>query len=244
MDRRAARAVDRVRASAVLFDWRGTLAHSPPRRWWAERGLEAAGRPAIDQQVARVEAALHEAGAVDGIDASAEVHRRETLAIFARHGLDDALAAALYALDADPANHPLYPDAEPVLRDLKAQGVAIAVVSDFHVDLRPMLAAQGVAELCDCCIVSSEHGVQKPDVRIFTLALDALGVPASHALMVGDRASHDGGAAAAGITTLILPPPPAEVVPRGLDVVIGFVEERRAVTAGPAAARGCRRSDP
>jgi len=31
--------------AAVLFDWRGTLAHSPPPRRWAERGLEAAGRP-------------------------------------------------------------------------------------------------------------------------------------------------------------------------------------------------------
>jgi len=31
--------------AAVLFDWRGTLAHSPPPRRWAGRGLEAAGRP-------------------------------------------------------------------------------------------------------------------------------------------------------------------------------------------------------
>ena len=161
---------------------------------------------------------------MDGIDTSMDVHRRETLAIFGRHGLDDALAVALYALDADPANHPLYPDAEPVLRDLRARGIAIAVVSDFHVDLRPMLGAAGVADLCDCCIVSAEYGVQKPDVRIFRLALEALGIPASQALMVGDRASHDGGAADAGITTLILPPPPAELVPRGLDAVIRFVD--------------------
>ena len=209
--------------AAVLFDWRGTLAHSPPPRWWAERGLEAVGRPAHEQHVNPVEAALREAGALDGVDASAEVHRRETLAVFERHGLDAALAAALYALDADPANHPLYPDAEPVLRDLKTRGIAVAVVSDFHVDLRPMLAAEGVAALCDVCVVSAEHGVQKPDARIFGLALERLDVPASRALMVGDRASHDGGAADAGITTLILPPPPPELVPRGLDAVTRLV---------------------
>jgi HAD superfamily hydrolase (TIGR01509 family) len=175
-------------------------------------------------EIIRIEAALREAGAVDGIDTSIELHRRETLAIFGRHGVDDALATALYALDADPVNHPLYPDAEPVLRHLRALGIAIAVVSDFHVDLRPMLAAAGVAELCDCCIVSAEHGVQKPDVRIFELALETLGIRAWQALMVGDRASHDGGAADAGITTLILPPPPVALVPRGLDAVIRFVD--------------------
>jgi len=61
-------------------------------------------------------------------------------------------------------------------------------------------------------------------VRIFEPALEALGIPASQALMFGDRASHDGGAADAGITTLILPPPPAEFAPRGLDAVIRFVD--------------------
>jgi HAD superfamily hydrolase (TIGR01509 family) len=213
-----------VKVAAVLFDWRGTLAHSPPPRWWAERGLEAAGRTLDDEEIDRIEGALREAAAVDGIDASADVHRRETLAVFRRHGLDDALAEALYALDADPANHPLYPDAEPVLRELKARGAAIAVVSDFHVDLRPMLAAQGVADLCEACIVSFEHGIQKPDPRVFGIALEALDVAASRALMVGDRASHDGGAADAGIATLILPPPPADPVPRGLDIVTRIAE--------------------
>lgn len=207
-------------ARTVLFDWRGTLAHSPPPRWWARRGLEALGWPAADATLRRIEAALAAAGALDGIDASAAVHRRETLGVLRRHGLDEALAGTLYALDADPANHPLFPDAAPVLRELRSRDVAVAVVSDFHVDLRPMLAAHGVADLVAACIVSAEHGVQKPDPRIFRLALAAVGVPASAALMVGDRASHDGAAAAVGIPTLILPPPPAELAPRGLDLVL------------------------
>ena len=68
--------------------------------------------------------------------------------------------------------------------------------------------------------MSAAHGVQKPDPRIFELALEALGAGAPETLMVGDRASHDGGAAAAGIATLILPPPPAALAPRGLDIVL------------------------
>jgi HAD superfamily hydrolase (TIGR01509 family) len=182
-----------------------------------------AGRALDTHELDRIEAALREAGALEGIDASAELHRRETLAVFRRHGIDDELADGLYALEADPANHPLYPDAAPVLHELKARGAGIAVVSDFHVDMCPMLAAEGIADLCDACIVSAEHGVQKPDPRIFRIALDALDVDATGTLMVGDRASHDGGAAGVGIATLILPPPPADLVPRGLDVVLRIV---------------------
>jgi len=57
---------------------------------------------------------------------------------------------------------------------------------------------------------------------MFTLALDAVGVQPDEALMVGDRASHDGGAAAVGIATLILPLR-RELGPRGLDVVLRLV---------------------
>lgn len=214
----------------VLFDWRGTLAHSPPPRWWAERALQTVSGVPDDDAAGRIERALREAGAVDGIDASADMHRQETLAVFRRYGLDDAVAEALYSLDADPVNHPLYPDASAVLRELDAQGLKIAVVSDFHTDLRPMLAAHGIDGLIEACIVSAEHGVQKPDPRIFQIALAALGVAPAEALMVGDRASHDGGAADAGIATLILPPPPADLVPRGLEIVLQMV--RRATAAG------------
>ena len=188
-----------MNVAAVLFDWRGTLAHAPPPRWWAERGLETAGRALDSHELCRIE--------------------------------------ALYALDPDPVNHPLYPDAAPVLRELKARGARIAVVSDFHVDLRPMLAAGGVADLCDACIVSAEHGVQKPDPRIFEIALAALTADATGTLMVGDRASHDGGASGAGITTLILPPPPAALLPRGLDVVLRLVGERRRQDSGRRSTR-------
>jgi HAD superfamily hydrolase (TIGR01509 family) len=204
---------------AVLIDWRGTLAHCPPPGWWAERAFESIGRPATAGALSSAAAALEEAGDLPDIDSSPDVHREATLRVFLRHGLDPELAGALYGLDADPATHPLYPDAEEVLHEIRARGVVIALVSDIHLDLRPVLAHLGTADLVDAWVLSFEHGIQKPDPRMFTLALDALEVSPEHALMVGDRASHDGGAAAAGVATLILPPPPERLEPRGLDVV-------------------------
>jgi FMN phosphatase YigB (HAD superfamily) len=59
----------------------------------------------------------------------------------------------------------------------------------------------------------------KPEPEAFLTALRLLEVDAGAALMVGDRASRDGGAAAVGITTLLLPPVPNDS-PRGLDAVL------------------------
>jgi FMN phosphatase YigB (HAD superfamily) len=91
------------RTRAVLFDWRGTLAHAPPARWLAERALAASGRPRTDVVLDGIDAALEEAAWLPGVDASAGVHREATMRVFAAHGLDRDLALALYALDADPA---------------------------------------------------------------------------------------------------------------------------------------------
>jgi putative hydrolase of the HAD superfamily len=81
------------------------------------------------------------------------------------------------------------------------------VVSNFHRDLRPAIAAHGLADYVDAVVISSEHGFQKPDTRMFTMALDLLGVEASDALMVGDWAPNDGVAVSIGIDTLLLPMP-------------------------------------
>ena len=55
--------------------------------------------------------------------------------------------------------------------------------------------------------------------------LEALGVSAERALMIGDRASHDGAAAAVGIASYILPGPSREGSrePRGLEAVLRLV---------------------
>jgi hypothetical protein len=50
-------------------------------------------------------------------------------------------------------------------------------------------AAHGIADRFDAWVLSFEHGIQKPDARMFTLALAALEVRSQVALMLGDRAS-------------------------------------------------------
>jgi HAD superfamily hydrolase (TIGR01549 family) len=109
------------------------------------------------------------------------------------------------------------------VRALHARGIRIALVSDIHVDLRPEFEAAGLAKYFNAFVLSFEHGVQKPDRAIFEIALGALEVDASDALMVGDRPSHDGGAVRAGITTLLMPPSTSADLPVGLDRVLALV---------------------
>src|SRR5919197_4093622 len=97
------------------------------------------------------------------------------------------------------------------------------IVSDIRYQLAPHFDHYGLAQFVDSYTLSFEHGVQKPHPRLFEITLEQLGVTAAESLMVGDRASRDGGAAAVGITTLILPPVP-NYTPRGLDIVLHLLQ--------------------
>ena len=79
----------------------------------------------------------------------------------------------------------------------------------------------GLDPFFDCYVLSFEHGIQKPDPAIFELATGLLGTEPAETLMVGDRASHDGGGAAAGLPTYLLPRQ-GEFGPRGLDRVVAL----------------------
>lgn len=103
---------------------------------------------------------------------------------YSEANLDSALAEALYALDLDAVAHPFYEDVPETLQQLKTLGIKVAIVSDIHFDLRPEFELLGLDGLVDAHILSFEHGVQKPDPRIFMLALEHLDLSASDALSV------------------------------------------------------------
>ena len=197
---------------AILFDWRGTLVALPSAARWVEQSLRRAGRNASPPEVDEVRAALRAAIGQPEIravwsrtDVSAAVHRSSYYAMFAAAGLDAELADSLYAEESDPANNEFAADAHRTLHTLHDAGVRTAIVSDIHFDLRPAFAAAGLAGCVDSYVLSFQHGVQKPDEEMFRIALRELAVTPAEALMVGDRATHDGAAVDVAIPTLLLP---------------------------------------
>lgn len=200
----------------VLLDWRGTLVVAPTSRWLATAALERLGRAAdsgaIDWVLERLESADSTRVDSSQIDIDAEKHCAAYAEWFAAAGLDDELAAAMYACESDVGSNPFGCDVERLLHVLSDAGVRIGIISDIHVDPRPVFSQRRLpdgrtwAELMTAWVLSYEAGLAKPDPAVFTLALDRLGLPADRVLMVGDRGAWDGASAEVGITALIVPP--------------------------------------
>jgi len=78
----------------------------------------------------------------------------------------------------------------------------MAVVTNGAVTLqRAKIARAGLSPFfpADAVIISAEVGFEKPDARIFKIAEERLGVPASEVLFIGDHVENDiAGAARAG----------------------------------------------
>ncbi|HEY8514865.1 MAG TPA: HAD-IA family hydrolase [Candidatus Binatia bacterium] len=113
---------------------------------------------------------------------------------------------AAFAHYAQPSAWRVDPDAVAVLRELRARGLRLAVVSNFDARLHGVLAGLGLAELVDVVLPSSEAGAAKPDPAIFRRALALLGgLPAARCLHVGDSLREDvDGATAAGLRAVWL----------------------------------------
>jgi putative hydrolase of the HAD superfamily len=100
------------------------------------------------------------------------------------------------------------------LRTLAATGVTLGVVSNADGSVAARLREQEVLQVgpgigveVGCVIDSGEVGINKPDPRIFTIALDALGVEPHEAWYLGDMPGIDVvGARAAGLRPFIIDP--------------------------------------
>ena len=118
---------------------------------------------------------------------------------------DDDLVSRLYATFSNVASYRLFDDALPALRALAADGYRLGLISNFEEWLHEMLVELEVVDVFDCRIISGLEGVEKPDPKIFELALERAGVEPGHAVHVGDSPAMDAEPArAAGMHALLL----------------------------------------
>ena len=99
------------------------------------------------------------------------------------------------------------PEGEAALSLARSAGLRVGVISNSNGTVRALLESLGLGRHLDFVIDSSEVGVEKPDVRIFALALARAGVEPAEAVYVGDLYSVDvRGARAAGVEGILLDP--------------------------------------
>ena len=188
--------------AAVIFDWGGTLTPwhvidadeawatltEEPEAVKALRAAEDAlwRRSRDDHRSGTLDELLAQAGAAPDADALARLH-----AWWDQHTFTD-------------------PEAAPMFRALREQGLRIGVLSNTiwsRERHEAIFARDGMLDLIDASVYSSEIEWTKPHPLAFRAALDAVGVDdAAEAVFVGDRLFDDiYGAGAAGMRTILIP---------------------------------------
>jgi HAD superfamily hydrolase (TIGR01662 family) len=182
---------------AVFFDVDFTLIHPGPAfqgRGYAEacarHGVEV-DAACFDRAVAAASAALHS----DDNEYNPSIFVDYTCRIIEGMGGsgEGVVRAATDLYDAWAACHhfTLYEEVPDVLRELRAGGYLIGLISNTQRSLTTFERHFALDGLFDVAISSSEHGYMKPHPSIFIEGLRRAGVTAAEAVMVGDSVPHD-----------------------------------------------------
>lgn len=123
--------------------------------------------------------------------------------------LSAATDAALAALKTYHAEHNLWEtvpdDVVPALARLRALGLRLVIVSNANGTLHAVFTRLGLAERVDVLFDSYRERVEKPDPRLFEIALERSGARAESTIHVGDLYHVDVvGARAAGLRAVLL----------------------------------------
>ncbi len=99
----------------------------------------------------------------------------------------------------------LYPDAIPTLVELKNRGYRLGLITNVTDDPTEDVERMGLLSLLDVVVASCLAKCDKPNPRIFQIALEKLGAAPGQAVHVGDQLLADvKGATAAGIAGILL----------------------------------------
>ncbi len=90
----------------------------------------------------------------------------------------------------NPGLETLYNDTKRVLQIL-SERYRIGIIANQMLGSEERLVNFGIREYLDLIVASAEEGVQKPDKRIFEIALERAGCTADQAMMIGDRIDND-----------------------------------------------------
>lgn len=117
----------------------------------------------------------------------------------------EALSRDLFAAFEDARTFRLHDGARELVATLRARGLVVGLISNWSARLGPLLEALGLAQAFDVVLGSAELELEKPDPRLFRLALERARVAPERALHAGDRLDLDvEGARAAGLRAVLV----------------------------------------
>lgn len=101
------------------------------------------------------------------------------------------VAERVYGHFSSPRAYGVYPDVVPALRQLRALGIRLGIISNWESWIGHLIAHHDLDRWFDWVIASGDVGVEKPDTRIFDIALDRSGFALDEVLYVGDSPATD-----------------------------------------------------
>jgi HAD superfamily hydrolase (TIGR01509 family) len=120
------------------------------------------------------------------------------------------------------------PEALRVLAWLREHGIKRAICSNAPFPPEMMhrqVTTNGVAQLMDAVLFSSQFGRRKPAPDVYHAALEAVGVAAGRALFVGDRVREDyEGPVAVGMRAVICTAHATDMPPDGIPTIASLAE--------------------
>ena len=189
----------------VIFDAAGTLVGRDSPDFFEEFFVVAAGELGTAVTLDQVKAALAKTmeeeprfQAREGRMSTPEQTRRYFLDLYARvlnaAGVEGDLMPGLqryYDRFQDGRYLEVYGDVRPTLEALKARGVRLGVLSNWSEHLGLVLERLDLDRYFSFLVVSAEAGCEKPDEKIFRMAVDRAETPIERILYIGDYPEED-----------------------------------------------------
>ncbi len=206
--------------TAVFFDMGSTLSYQDPTReevladFLRESGYERTVHE-VRRAILSADTWWHEWVAQEPF-AWRQPEQRETLRLRYRQAFLDALGVDghnglrhsledIFRTSIMRRHNAIYADVLPTLQALRAAGLRLAIVSNWDNTLMDHCRELGIVPYFDTIVGSLDVGYEKPNRRIFDIALERVGVRPEQTLHVGDMYPADvAGARRAGITPVLL----------------------------------------
>ena len=84
----------------------------------------------------------------------------------------------------------LYPDVEEILKNL-SQKFKLGIIANQVAGTQKRIDNWGIGKYFDVVVASAEAGCEKPDLKIFNMALEQAKCSPNEAVMIGDRLDND-----------------------------------------------------
>ena len=200
----------------VLFDSGDTLVRPIAGSWWPKQsfidGFEAHGIGHADMNRFDEAVSLGVRYLDDNHSLTTEEEERrqfrtsytiviETLGV--RAPAEELIADLLRPFEEGTGIEP-FPDTRRVLDDLTGRGIKLGIVSDNWPSLDRRYRQLGLRCYFDAFVISALLGCSKPCERMYTTAIDELGLPPESLIFVDDRPENVAAAARLGLRGVVI----------------------------------------